>query len=122
MAAWGWLKYAPWGEIAKAAARVPELMRDLRKPGQGKLEPEMPTGPGTPVPGAEQLQFEIELLKTNVDRLRAHAETQGRAMEQQAKALAENFDAIGRRLRLITWIAGAALVIAIAALIVVLTR
>jgi len=111
MASWTWLRHAPWGEIVKAAARVPEFVRDLRKGGD---DDEAPTPP-RPTAAAEapsdisQLKFELELLKSNIDKLRGHSEAQGRAMEEQARALAESFNAISARLRTVTWLAAAAL-------------
>ena len=92
MAWWGVIKHAPWGEIAKAASRVPDFVRELRKP-SAPAEPIRPAT-STPVPDAEQLKFEIELLKSNIDRLRTFSESQSAAMDAQAKALTASFDAI----------------------------
>jgi len=120
MAWWGVIKHAPWGEIAKAASRAPDFLRELRKP-SGPAEPVRPTT-STPVPDAEQLKFEIELLKANVERLRAFSESQGAAMDAAAKALSASFDAVTRRIRMLTWLATAALVASLTALAVALLR
>ena len=120
MAWWGVLKHAPWGEIAKAASRVPEFVRDFRKNATNG-EPEPPTT-STPVPGAEQLKFEIEVLKSNLEHLRSCSESQAAAMEAQSKALSESFRAISARMRVLTWITGGAIFIAAGALIVTWTR
>jgi hypothetical protein len=120
MAWWGVIKHAPWGEIAKAASRVPDFVRELRKPG-GPTEPARPAT-STPVPDAEQLKFEIELVKSNVDRLRAFSETQSAAMDAQSKALAASFDAISSRIRTLSWLVAAALAASLAALAIVLVR
>jgi hypothetical protein len=120
MAWWGVLKHAPWGEIAKAASRVPEFVRDFRKTA-AESEP-APPGTSTPVPGAEQLKFEIEVLKSNLERLRSHAESQAAAMDAQSRTFAESFRAITARVRVLTWISGASIVIAVVALVVAWMR
>jgi hypothetical protein len=120
MAWWGVIKHAPWGEIAKAASRVPDLVRELRKPA-APAEPVRPAT-STPVPDAEQLKFEIEMLKSNVDRLRAFSESQSAAMDAQAKALTASFDAISGRIRMLTWIAATALAASLIALAIALLR
>lgn len=120
MAWWGVIKHAPWGEIAKAASRVPDFVRELRKP-SAPAEPIRPAT-STPVPDAEQLKFEIELLKSNIDRLRTFSESQSAAMDAQAKALTASFDAILRRIRILTWLAAAALAASLIALAIVLLR
>lgn len=120
MAWWGVLKHAPWGEIAKAASRVPEFVRDFRKTAANN-EPVPPTA-STPVPGAEQLKFEIEVLKSNLERLRSYSESQATAMDAQSRALTESFRAITARMRMLTWISGASIAIAVIALIVAWTR
>lgn len=125
MAAWGWLRHAPWGEIAKAAAaRVPGLVRDLRdlRRDDDEAPPARPAEGGDAPPDVAQLKFEVELVKTNLERLRAHSESQAAALEHQAKALTESFQAISARLRLLTWIAGLALVLAGGALVLTLVR
>ena len=120
MAWWGVIKHAPWGEIAKAASRVPDLVRELRKPA-APAEPVRPAT-STPVPDAEQLKFEIEVLKSNVDRLRTFSESQSGAMDAQAKALTASFEAISGRIRMLTWVAAAALAASLAALAITLLR
>jgi len=120
MAWWGVIKHAPWGEIAKAASRAPDFLRELRKP-SGPAEPVRPTT-STPVPDAEQLKFEIEVLKTNLDRLRTFSESQAAAMDAAAKALSASFDAVTRRIRMLTWLAAAALAASLTALAVALLR
>lgn len=123
MAAWGWLRHAPWGEIAKAAAaRVPGLVRDLRRGDDDDVQPARPAASAEAPPDVAQLKFELELVKTNLERLRAHSESQAAAQEHQAKALTESFQAISARLRLLTWIAGLALVLAGGALVLTLVR
>lgn len=120
MAWWGVLKHAPWGEIAKAASRVPEFVRDIRK-APANNDPVPPTT-STPVPGAEQLKFEIEVVKSNVERLRSYAESHAATVDAQSKALTDSFNAISARMRTLTWIAGAALVVAVIAVIVAWMR
>lgn len=120
MAWWGVIRHAPWGEIAKAASRVPEFVRELRKPNEAPV-PERATT-STPVPDAEQLKFEIELLKSNLDRLRALSESQAAAFDTSARALTASFDAISRRIRALTWMAGIALLVSLIALAMVLVR
>ncbi|MBX9963408.1 MAG: hypothetical protein K2Y35_10150 [Burkholderiales bacterium] len=120
MAWWGVLKHAPWGEIAKAASRVPEFVRDFRKTAANN-EPVPPTT-STPVPGAEQLKFEIEVLKSNLERLRSYSESQTAAMDAQSKALTESFRAITARMRALTWITAVSVIVAVIALIVAWTR
>ena len=118
MPAWGWLKYAPWGEIAKAAAKVPGLVRELRG-GDGD-ENEVPPPPPRPAaegeaPDVAQLRFEVELLKSGIDKVRAQGDVQQRALEQQSRVFAQEIAAISARLRTVTWIATVALLAALAA-------
>jgi len=123
MPAWGWLKYAPWGEIAKAAAKVPGLVRELR----GGDDDEAPTPPPRPPadgepPDVAQLRFEVELLKSGIDKVRAQGEAQQRALEQHARALTQELATISSRLRTVTWIATVALLAALAAVATALLR
>jgi hypothetical protein len=123
MPAWGWLKYAPWGEIAKAAAKVPGLVRELR----GGDDDEAPTPPPRPPadgepPDVAQLRFEVELLKSGIDKVRAQGDAQQRALEQHARALAQELATISARLRTVTWIASVALLAALAAVATALLR
>ena len=108
MPAWGWLKYAPWGEIAKAAAKVPGLVRELR----GGDEDETPPPPRPPAegepPDVAQLRFEVELLKSGIDKVRAQGDAQQRALEQHARTLAQELATISARMRTVTWIASVA--------------
>lgn len=122
MASWSWIKYAPWGEIAKAASRVPDLVRDIRKPREGGDE--SPRSPGAPesLPDVAQLKFEMELMKANLERLRAHSENQAKAMEDQARVLSESFDAISARLRFATWLAAFAAIAGVVALVAAFVR
>ena len=123
MPSWSWLKYAPWGEIAKAARRVPEFVRDLRKDDDDDQAPapSRSASPDTP-PELAQLRFELELLKANIEKLRAHSETQGRALEEQARALTQISNAHAARLRTAAWVAGLALIVALAAFVTALLR
>ena len=123
MASWTWLRHAPWGEIAKAASRVPEFVRDLRNRGRDE-EPAQPVPPGDAdeMPDAARLRFEIELLKTNLERLRSHTEQQAKTHEIQARQIAESFAAIDARQRRLTWLAAAALIAGIAALAAALLK
>jgi hypothetical protein len=95
MPAWGWLKYAPWGEIAKAAAKVPGLVRELR----GGDDDESPPPPPRPP-----------------------AESEPTDVEQQSRALAQELATISARLRTVTWIASVALIAALAAVATALLR
>lgn len=122
MAAWAWLKYAPWGEIAKAAARVPDLVRDMRKPREAVEEAQRAEPPADAGADVSQLRFEIEILKANLDRLRTHSEAQARAMEEQSRVLSESFETISRRLRFTSWIAVLAILASVIALMAVLLR
>jgi hypothetical protein len=123
MASWTWLRHAPWGEIAKAAQRVPEFVRDLRNRNRDD-EPAQPApqGEAGEVPDAARLRFEIELLKTNLERLRSHSELQTKAQELQARQIAESFAAIAARQRRLTWLAVAALLAGLAALALAVLR
>jgi hypothetical protein len=123
MASWTWLRHAPWGEIAKAASRVPEFVRDLRNRARDD-EPAQPVPPGEgeDVPDAARLRFEIELLKTNLERLRSHSEQQAKAQETQSRQIAESFAAIAARERRLTWLATAALIVGVAALVAALLK
>ena len=68
MAAWGWLRHAPWGEIAKAAAaRVPGLVRDLRRRDDDDTPPARPAASADVPPDVAQLKFELELVKTHAN-------------------------------------------------------
>ncbi|WP_291299479.1 hypothetical protein [Elioraea sp.] len=121
MASWSWLRHAPWGEIAKAAARVPAFVRDLRKDDDDEPAPARQPAADVP-PDVAQLKFELELVKTNLERLRVHSESQAAALDQQARALSESFQSISSRLRTLTWLASAALIAAGIALAVALLR
>jgi hypothetical protein len=123
MASWTWLRHAPWGEIAKAASRVPEFVRDLRNRARDD-EPAQPVPPADAedIPDAARLRFEIELLNTNLERLRSHTEQQAKAQEIQARQIAESFAAIDARQRRLTWLAAAALIAGLAALAAALLK
>ncbi len=124
------LKAAPWKEIVKIAAQAPEFVREFRKGREGATgSGDAPTAPPAGnAAGADlaadiaQLRFEIELMKTNLERLRGHSETQAKAFEAQASQIAESFGAVSARLRTLSWIAFAALVASIAALALALLR
>ena len=109
----GWeslLKLAPWGEIAKAAARVPDLVRGMRNP-----SPDAAPATSTPVPDAERLVAEIIRIDNNVGHLRAYS-------EQQATAVATAMLNLSARVTRLTWLAAAALLAAIVAIVVPLVR
>lgn len=123
MPAWGWLKYAPWGEIAKAAAKVPGLVRELRGGDDDESPPPPPRPPAEVEPtDVAQLRFEVELLKSGIDKVRAQGEAQQRALEQHSRALAQELATISARLRTVTWIASVALIAALAAVATALLR
>jgi len=120
MAWWGVIKHAAWGEIAKAAARVPEFVREFRKPADA-AEPSQPTT-STAIPDAEQLKAEIDRLKTNLERIRSFSEAQASAMDAQSKALAQSLKAMAARIRTLTWIAALAVATSIGVLIYVVVH
>jgi hypothetical protein len=127
MASWGWLRHAPWGEIAKvaakAAAKAPDLVRELRGRVAGEESaPPPPPAPGEPAPDLERLRFDLELVKTNLDRLRAHGEALAQERLTLARATEESFRVLSARLRMATWLAAAALAAALAALAAALLR
>ncbi|MFN8751459.1 MAG: hypothetical protein ACK5ZP_05735, partial [Betaproteobacteria bacterium] len=127
MAYWSLLRHAPWGEIAKvaakAAAKAPDLVRELRSraSGEGTAPPE-PSSPGTAAADLERLRFDLELVKTNLDRLRTHGEALAQERLELARATEESFRVLSARLRLATWLAAAALAAALAALAAALLR
>ena len=106
------LKSAPWGEIMKAASRVPDLVRGLRT-GGSDAAPAPATS--TPVPDAERLQAELVRIDQNVDRLRAYS-------EQQATAVAVTMRQMSVRVSRLTWIASGALLLAMDAIVIPLIR
>ncbi len=109
----GWeslLKLAPWGEIAKAASRVPDLVRGMRNP-----SPDAAPATSTPVPDAERLVAEIIRIDGNVGQLRTYS-------EQQATAVAAAMQALSARVTRMTWLAAAALLVASAAIVIPLIR
>lgn len=123
MASWTWLRHAPWGEIAKAASRVPEFVRDLRNRARDDEPAQaVPPADAEDIPDAARLRFEIELLKTNLERLRSHTEQQAKAQEIQARQIAESFAALDAGQRRLTWLAAAALIAGIAALAAALLK
>jgi hypothetical protein len=119
---WTWIKYAPWGEIARLAARAPDLVRELRRPEQPQRpEAGSQAAPDAPA-GLRELQGELDLLRANVDRLRDFNEQQAKALEAEARALAESFAVISRRIRLLTLVSAAALIVGTVALAAALVR
>ncbi len=127
MAYWSWLRYAPWGEIAKvaakAAAKAPDLVRELRGRVSGdETVPPEPSAPGQTTPDLERLRFDLELVKTNLERLRAHGEALSQERQALARATEESFRVLSARLRMATWLTAAALVAALAALAATLLR
>jgi hypothetical protein len=124
------LKAAPWKEIVKIAVQAPDFVREFRKGREGATgAADAPAAPPTGnAAGADtaadiaQLRFEIELVKTNLERLRGHSEQQAKAFEAQSRQIAESFAAVSARLRTLTWIAFVALLASIAALAITLLR
>ena len=117
MAAWSWLRHAPWGDIARAAARrVPDLVRDLR----GAPPAEPPPGPrpaaeagtGAPTSDLADLRFRLELLEAGLDKLRSQAETQARLADERTRELSAAVESLAARARVATWVACAGLVLA----------
>ena len=104
------LKMAPWGEIAKAASRVPDLVRGMRG-----ASPDAAPATSTPVPDAEHLMAEIIRIDGNVGQLRTYS-------EQQAAAVATAMLGLSARVTRLTWLAAAALLAAIAAIVIPLVR
>lgn len=122
MAAWGWLRHAPWGELARAAARVPDLVRDFRRTRDDEPEP---APPGTAPEGGTdvaQLRFELEAARSRIDKLRSQVDAQAGLLDSQARLLAETSAALSTRLRLALWMSALALIAGAGALAVVLLR